>query len=97
MSWAGQTTSMSSRSSTSSSDVLVIPAHLLTSGKRTSGSVQVEKWVGVVSVFWKPRHRRTLANVAVAAGFVFDASTDYADLVSNVSITVDKIAENYTQ
>lgn len=76
-----------------SSDVLDIPYPEMTMPKETASDVQVKKRVTVMSVLFKPGHRKTLVEAADAVSPVLDTFRDYKDPINNVTIVKDEIVE----
>lgn len=58
----------------SNGDIFDIPAWEITKAERTTSDLQVKKWVGVVSVVFKPGHRKTFEEAADAISSVLDDS-----------------------
>lgn len=77
-------------------DVLNIPAREIATGKRTANDVQLKKWIGVLSIIFKPVHQKTLEDVTTKISFVIDTSADFRDPASDVPIVEDEINEENT-
>lgn len=76
--------------------MLDLSAHEITTSRRTAKNVRVEKYVGVVSVFFKPGRRKSMAEAADAINSVVALSADFPDATSDVPIVEDKIVEEDT-
>lgn len=77
--------------------VFDIPASVMTTRKRTVGDVPVKKNVGVVSVAYKPKYRKTLAEAGEAVSSVVDAFADHPDPASDVPIVEVEVVEEDSQ
>lgn len=62
-----------------SAEVFGIPARVIKTSEVTVSDVQVEKWVGVITVVFNPRHRKTSAKAAEPVSSVVDSSAYFRD------------------
>lgn len=77
----------------SSGDVLNVSAREITKSKRKASNVQNKKWIGMVFVVFKSRHRKVLGEEADAVSSVVDSSADFPDPAFDVPIIKDEIDE----
>lgn len=71
-------------------NVLDIPVQEVRTAK-TVNDVQVKKWVGVVSVKFKPGRRKVLKEAANDLSSVLDSLADFPDPAADVPIVKDEI------
>lgn len=73
-------------------EALDIPARETMTVKTTASDVQVQKWVGLISVVLMPGHQKTLAEAANAVRSELESSADFPDLYFDVHFVEDEIA-----